>query len=115
MAEKKMTKAVAMTLGAEALASVNPEAAAVLMKEAAALNARNSAPKKPTATQLANVEVKAAMLAVMEPEVRYLTSEVGKLVGLETPQKASALLHQLVAEGKVVRSTEKGKAYFTKA
>jgi DNA-binding transcriptional regulator GbsR (MarR family) len=46
---------------------------------------------------------------------RYTITELGKLVGVESNQKVSALVRQLKMDNLVVRSEEKGKAYFTKA
>ena len=62
MAEKKMTKATAMALGAEALAVVNPEAAEILAKEAARLSAPRKATGKVSKEQVANMEAADALL-----------------------------------------------------
>lgn len=74
--------------------------------------------RKPTATQTANVGIKEAMLAVMEHGVAYTASDLLKMVpaldGYQV-QKASALLRQLTLEGKVVKSEDKRKTYFTLA
>ena len=70
--------------------------------------------KKLTANQVSNEKLKNDMLDVMEPNVSYSVTDVQKMLGLDSNQKASALLRQLVENGKVVRSEEKRKAYFTK-
>lgn len=111
MAEKKMTKATAMTLGAEALAVVNPEAAEILAKEAARLSAPRKASGKPSKEQVANMEVADALLLEMEPEVKYTATEAGKLVGVETSQKATAILKLLVEAGAVVKETGRKTLY----
>ena len=111
MAEKKMTKATAMTLGAEALAVVNPEAAEILAKEAARLSAPRKATGKVSKEQAANMETADALLLAMEPEVKYTASEAGKLVGVETPQKATAILKLLVETGAVIKEAGRKTLY----
>lgn len=111
MAEKKMTKATAMTLGAEALAVVNPEAAEILAKEAARLSAPRKAGKM-TKEQMANAALAEEMLAAMEAGVKYTATEAGKLVGLETSQKATAILRMLVAAGTVAKEEGRKTLYF---
>lgn len=71
--------------------------------------------KVPTATQKANADLKALILDVMEDGARYTITELGKLIGVESNQKVSALVRQLKMDNLVIRSEEKGKAYFTKA
>ena len=45
----------------------------------------------------------------------YTITEIQKAMGLESNQKTSALVRQLKEAHLVVRTEEKGKAYFTKA
>ena len=71
--------------------------------------------KAPTATQKANADLKVAILDSMDIGVRYTITELGKLIGVESNQKVSALVRQLKMDNLVIRSEEKGKAYFTKA
>lgn len=74
--------------------------------------------RKPTATQTANVGIKEAMLATMEHGVAYTASDLLKMVPALADyqvQKASALLRQLTLEGKVVKSEDKRKTFFTLA
>jgi hypothetical protein len=111
MAEKKMTKATAMTLGAEALAAVNPEAAEILAKEAARLSAPRKATGKVSKEQAANMASADALLVAMEPEVKYTATEAGKLVGIETSQKATAVLKLLVEAGAVVKEAGRKTLY----
>ena len=74
--------------------------------------------KKPTATQVANEALKEAIVEAMEPNTLYRVGDMLKafecLVGLSAP-KVTALMTQLKDEGKVVRSEDKGKAFYTKA
>lgn len=71
--------------------------------------------RKPTKTQTENADIKVAILDFMEPGKAYTVSEVQKGVGIVTNQKTSALMRQLKEDNLIVRSVEKGKAYFTKA
>ena len=51
----------------------------------------------------------------MEKGVKYTVTDIQKAVGLESNQKASALVRQLKESDLVVRTEEKGKAYFSLA
>ncbi len=75
---------------------------------------KNSAEKKPTATQIANEGIKGVILETLGNGSLTIT-EIQKAMGLETNQKTSALVRQLRLAHLVVRTEEKGKAYFTKA
>ena len=85
------------------------------LRERAELHAKKNATRGQTATQKANEEVKQNILGAMEKGKSYTVTEIMKMVGLESNQKASALVRQLKDEGLVVRSEVKGKAYFTLA
>ena len=85
------------------------------LRERAELHAKKNATRGQTATQKANEGIKQNILAFMEKGVSYTVTEIMKGVGLESNQKASALVRQLKDEGAVVRSEVKGKAYFTLA
>lgn len=71
--------------------------------------------EKGSKTQRANVEIKSALLAALESGVTYTAAEVVALEieGISSTQKASALLRQLVEDGKVtvtdVKIKGKGK------
>ena len=61
-------------------------------------------------TQTANKEVKATLLTTFENDKVYIASEiVGTVDGINSTQKASALLRQLVEEGKLVSEEVKVK------
>jgi F0F1-type ATP synthase delta subunit len=81
------------------------------------LNRKNSVEKKPTATQVANEALKTAILSSMENDRLYSISEMIKefecCADLSTP-KVSAVIRLLIADGKVERTEEKRKAYFSK-
>lgn len=74
--------------------------------------------KKLTATQKANEDIKADILDAMAENTAYtITQMIKEFAPISdlSNQKVSALMRQLVAEGKVIRTEEKGVAYFTKA
>lgn len=85
------------------------------LEERAELHAKKNASRKPTKAQAENEEIKAKILEVMESGKAYTVTEIQKAVGLESNQKASALIRQLKEADLVIRKEEKGKAYFTKA
>ena len=78
--------------------------------------------RKPTATQVANAELKAKMLDFMEVGKKYTVSELIKSVpelNDLTTSKVSALLRQMRDDtpdgtGEIHRTEEKGKTYFAK-
>ena len=76
---------------------------------------KNSAEKKPTAVQIANDGIKTDILDGMVEGTLYTITDLIKtnpaLVDL-TNQRVSALVRQLIADGKVERIEEKRKAYF---
>lgn len=85
------------------------------LEERAELHAKKNASRKPTKAQAENEEIKAKILEVMEKGVKYTVTDIQKAVGLESNQKASALVRQLKESDLVVRTEEKGKAYFSLA
>lgn len=79
------------------------------------LDRKNSADKKPTAQQVANDAMKQTILASMERDRLYTATEVQKLCGIESNQRASALLTQLKNAGLIVKTEDKRKSYFSLA
>ncbi len=80
------------------------------------LTKKNSADKKPTAQQVANAGIATAIIEGMEPNRLYTVTEIIKSVPAcadLTNQRVSALLRQLVDGGKVKRTEDKRKAYFS--
>lgn len=76
--------------------------------------------RKPTKTQIANEQYKETILANMEVGRAYTVGELTKEIpfgeGIEmSGQKVSALVKQLKDAGKVIRTEDKRKAYFTLA
>jgi len=83
------------------------------------VEARADAPKKLTPTQIKNEGVKAAILKNMEAGERYSIPDMLEQFDCfdagTRSQYVSSLLTQLKTAGKIVRSEEKGKAYFALA
>lgn len=81
------------------------------------LNKKNSSEKKPSATALANNKLMATILDEMVVGKPYTCSDIIKSISecseLSTP-KVSYLMNALADAGKVVKSTDKKKTYFTK-
>lgn len=70
--------------------------------------------KKPTKAQVENKGLKVAIVDFVAQGEGVTATEVGNAVGI-TVQRATALLKQLVAEGKVARTADKKKVLFTVA
>lgn len=76
---------------------------------------KNSAEKKPTAVQVANDGIKTDILDGMVEGTLYTITDLIKTIPALadlTNQRVSALVRQLIADGKVERIEEKRKAYF---
>lgn len=84
-----------------------------------AIDKKNGAERKPSARQVENEGIKATILNQMEVNHLYdIQTMIKTFEGLGeamTSQRMSALLKQLVDEGKVVRSVDKRKTYFSLA
>ena len=81
------------------------------------LEKKNSSEKKPTAQQVANEGIKAAIVAGMTPNRLYTVTEIQKEIAEcaeMSNQKISALLRQMVGN-EIVRTEDKRKAYFSLA
>ena len=93
----------------------NPDLVAFINNELNLLAKKNSADKKQTATQLANEELKTAILAYMKPDEKYTVTEFIKSVpecADKSNQKISAMMVQLISENKVQKIIEKRVSYF---
>ena len=112
----KMTYAKALEIAMNAVKE-NKEVYDKLDALKASIAKKNSAERKPTATQKANEGYKEAILAYMEVGKKYTISELMKevveLADLSN-QRVSALVRQLKDSGLVERTEEKRKAYFSK-
>ena len=117
MSNKKMTKRE-MFLQIKSNYPLTEAEVAFVDHELELLEKKNSSEKKPTAQQVANEGIKAAIVAGMTPNRLYTVTEIQK----EIPecadlsnQRVSALLRQMKDDGIVVRTEDKRKAYFSLA
>ena len=112
----KMTYVKALEIAMKAVED-NKEVTEKLEALKESITKKNSAERKPTATQKANEEYKKAILSFMEVGKKYTISELMKevveLADLSN-QRVSALVRQLKDSGLVERTEEKRKAYFSK-
>ena len=79
------------------------------------MHSKKNASRKPTKAQAENEGIKTAILDFMSDGVSRTVTDIQKAVGLESNQKASALVRQLKEADLLVREEIKGKAWFTKA
>ena len=116
---EKMTNSKALGVAIEVLGADEQyaEVVAKLEKIKASTDKKNSAERKPTATQTENVGFKTAILEGMESGKAYTIGDLIKAIpeiADLTNQRVSALVRQLKDEGLVTREEIKRKAYFTK-
>lgn len=81
------------------------------------LEKKNSVDKKPTATQVANISIKDAIYEGMEDDRQYTITELIKEIdecAELTNQRVSALVRQMIADGRIERTEDKRKSYFRK-
>lgn len=98
----------------EAVAN-NSELVEFINHEIELLDKKNSADKKPTATQVANEALKNTILDYMEPSIGYTVTDIIK--GVEecselSNQKVSALMRALKDEGKVTKTEGKKTLFY---
>lgn len=95
---------------------LSEEQKAFINHELELLAKKNAGEKAPTATQKANEVLKGAIIEGMEQNRYYTVTEMIKeipaLAGLNN-QKVSPLANQLVADGKLIKTTEKRKSLFS--
>ena len=119
MSNKKMTKMEKFTMLADLPAvKENPVLSEFVAHEMELLTKKNVGEKKPTAQQTANAGIQTAILENMEVNRLYTITELIKSVpecADLTNQRVSALVRQLVDAGKVIRTEDKRKAYFSLA
>jgi len=117
MTNKKMTKRdyYNALLGIEEVKK-NEELVKFINHELELLAKKNSADKKPTAVQIANEGIKSVILETLTENEKMMTiSEMQKAnaeLGEMSNQRISALVRQLINDGKVERIEDKRKAYF---
>jgi hypothetical protein len=101
-----------------AVASKNEELVAFIDHEVELLNKKNSYKStKPTKTQRENEDLKVVLVGAMTAEPMTISDiqDADATLGELSNQKISALLTQLIEDGKVVKSVVKRKAYFALA
>lgn len=117
MAKNPMTYSDALA-NALALEGLNEDTRTTLTALKASVEKKNTADRKPTATQTANGNIKAEILALLADgtarTVTEIMSAIPTLNGASN-QKASALVRQLVEDGAIKREVVKRKAYFSLA
>ena len=117
MSNKKMTKMEKFTMLADLPAvKENSVLSEFVAHEMELLAKKNVGEKKPTAQQTANAGIQTAILENMEVNRLYTITELIKSVpecADLTNQRVSALVRQLVDAGKVIRTEDKRKAYFS--
>lgn len=117
MAKNPMTYSDALA-NALALEGLNEDTRTTLTALKASIEKKNTADRKPTATQTANGNIKAEILALLADgtarTVTEIMSAIPTLNGASN-QKASALVRQLVEDGAIKREVVKRKAYFSLA
>lgn len=119
MNTKKMTKKdwYGVLMAMEEV-KANAGAMEFIQHEVELLERKNSADRKPTATQIANEGIRETILSVMEKNNLYTITQILKLVQPKhsdielTNQRISALVRGLMSDNKVVRIEDKRKAFF---
>ena len=93
----------------------NADLVAFIEHEIELLDKKNSSEKKLTVQQIANEGIKDAIVEGMEENRLYTVTELIKEItecNELTNQRVSALLRQLISEGKIVKTIDKRKSYF---
>ena len=114
---KKITKRESFTEIKEILETLGKtDLANVMEHELELLAKKNSADKKPTAVQVANEGIKDVIFDTLAENGNKMTiSEMQKAneeLGELSNQRISALIRQMIKDGKLERVEEKRKAYF---
>jgi len=113
----KITKAQMLTMikAVEGVAT-NPAMVEFIDHEIELLE-KKAANKKPTKAQAENESVKTAILEVLTHEGATVTDiqKKSEVLGELSNQRVSALLRQLVEVGKVVKTVDKKKSFFSLA
>lgn len=115
--EKKITKREKLEmLKAIAEVQANPILSEFVERELELLAKKNSAEKKPTEKQTENAGIKEVIVEVLTDEENGMTISAmqKKCADLAeySNQKISALVRQMILDGIVEKTEEKGKAYF---
>lgn len=98
----------------------NEKLVAFIEHEIELLDKKNSAERKPTAKQTANMGIKDAIVEWMVDGEQYAVADIVKgcptiVDGEISANRVTALMTQLTNEGRVTRTTEKRKNYYALA
>lgn len=113
----KMTNRKALTYAIDNLTDAPAEVIAKLTKMVEQLDKKNASPKKLTAQQVKNEELKEVIVDFLADNadtgftVSDLLKAIAELEG-DSNQHVSALMRQLVEAGKVEKYSEKRRTYF---
>ena len=106
----KMTYVQALNFAIENLENAEVVERLTALRDATAK--RNASDRKPSKTQEMNAGLKDDILALLADGTPRTATEIMGAVGIESNQKASALLTQLKKDELVTRELIKRKAYF---
>lgn len=117
--EKKMTKKE-MFAALIAKYDMTEEEKTFLNHEIELLARKAGKDRKPTANQLANAGIKEEIVSILTGAERMTCTEIAKALQPSHAEdisvnKVSALMKQLIEAGKVVKTVEKRKSYFSVA
>ena len=117
--EKKMTKKE-MFAALIAKYDMTEEEKTFLNHEIELLARKAGKDRKPTANQLANAGIKEEIVSILTGAERMTCTEIAKALQPSHTEdisvnKVSALMKQLIEAGKVVKTVEKRKSYFSVA
>lgn len=107
----KMTNAKALAFVLENVEGLPSDVCEKLEAMKASIE-KKSANRKPTAVQIANVELMETILNTMKLNTVYQCKDITKLCDISSTQRTSALMRKLVEDGKVTKFSEKGVTYF---
>ena len=113
----KMTNRKALTYAIDHLTDAPADVIAKLTKMVEQLDKKNASPKKLTAQQVKNEELKEVIVDFLADNadtgftVSDLLKAIAELAG-DSNQHVSALMRQLVEAGKVEKYSEKRRTYF---
>lgn len=114
---EKMTNKKALEFAIKAIGNDNPEVVEKLQKMVAQLEKKNAAPRKKTAQQVKNEEIKAEIADFLSNNegTGFTVSDMLKAIPAlegDSNQHVSALVRQLVLDKTVERYSEKRRTYF---
>lgn len=84
------------------------------LQDRADMVANKNANRKPTKAQEENEKFKKQILEFMSDGVSRTATDIQKGVGMESNQKTSALLRQLILNNLISKTEIKGRSWFTK-